>query len=58
MPFGFKSANEKKAAEIEVAQAEAPKFEYVKWYGTPGLRALYFWCMILSLSSATTGFDG
>ncbi|CZR60860.1 related to hexose transporter protein [Phialocephala subalpina] len=47
-----------KAAELEVAQAEAPEFEQVTWYTDPGLRKLYFWCSILCVASATTGYDG
>lgn len=47
-----------KAAELEVAQAEAPEFEKVTWYTDPGLRKLYFWCSILCVASATTGYDG
>lgn len=40
------------------AQAEAPKFEKVHWASDPGLRKLYFWCAVLCVASATTGYDG
>jgi hypothetical protein len=45
-------------SELEVAQAEAPEFEKVNWYSDPGLRKLYFWCAVLCVASATTGYDG
>ncbi len=45
-------------SELEVAQAEAPEFEKVTWYSDPGLRKLYFWCAVLCIASATTGYDG
>ena len=47
-----------KAAELSVAQAEAPEFEKVTWYKDPGLRKLYFWAAVLCIASATTGYDG
>jgi hypothetical protein len=47
-----------KQTELEVAQAEAPEFENVVWYSDPGLRVLYFWCAVLCVASATTGYDG
>lgn len=47
-----------RGAQLEVAQAEAPEFEKVTWYRDPGLRKLYFWCTILCVASATTGYDG
>lgn len=47
-----------KGAQLEVAQAEAPDFEKVTWYQDPGLRALYFYCSVLCVASATTGYDG
>jgi hypothetical protein len=43
---------------LESAQAEAPEFEKVTWYSDPGLRKLYFWCAVLCVASATTGYDG
>jgi hypothetical protein len=49
---------DQKAAELEVAQAEAPEFEQVTWYSDPGLRKLYFWAAVLCIASATTGYDG
>ncbi len=45
-------------SELEVAQAEAPEFEKVNWFSDPGLRKLYFWCAVLCVASATTGYDG
>ncbi|KAI8635503.1 general substrate transporter [Xylariaceae sp. FL1651] len=40
------------------AAEEAPKFEHVSWYKEPGLRKLYFYAFVLSIASATTGYDG
>lgn len=45
-------------SEVEVAQAEAPKFEHVTWYKEPNMRKLYFYVAVLSVASATTGYDG
>src|ERR1700712_1904719 len=45
-------------AALDAAQAEAPEFEKVTWYSDPGLRKLYFWCAVLCVASATTGYDG
>lgn len=45
-------------SEVEVAQAEIPKLEEVKWWREPGLRRLYFWASVLCVASATTGYDG
>jgi hypothetical protein len=50
--------SKRKVAEIEVAQAEAPKFEHVNWLSNPGLRKLYFYAAVLCVASATTGYDG
>jgi hypothetical protein len=44
--------------EQEVALAEVPELEKVKWWSDPGLRKLYFWAAILCVASATTGYDG
>ncbi|KAG7131026.1 Lactose permease like protein [Verticillium longisporum] len=49
---------EKPNGQETVAQEEAPKFERVVWHKDPGLRKLYFYCIILSISSAATGYDG
>jgi hypothetical protein len=46
------------AADIEVAQAEAPHLARVNWRSDPGLRKLYFWAFIICIASATTGYDG
>ena len=47
-----------KAQEVAIAQAEAPELEYVNWRKDPGLRKLYFYCAIICVASATTGYDG
>ncbi|KAJ8113391.1 hypothetical protein OPT61_g4468 [Boeremia exigua] len=47
-----------KAADVEIAQAEAPRLERVDWKSDPGLRKLYFWAFIICIASATTGYDG
>lgn len=44
-------------AQAQTAQAEAPQFERVIWWKDSGLLKLYFWCAILMVSSASTGFD-
>jgi hypothetical protein len=41
-----------------IAQEEAPEFERVQWSKDPGLRKLYFYCIVLCVASATTGYDG
>lgn len=46
-----------KLAQVQAAQAEAPKFEKVIWWKEPGLRRLYMWCAVLMTVSASTGFD-
>ena len=45
-------------AEVEVAQAEAPRFERVSWTREPHLRKLYLMSIVLMVASATTGYDG
>ncbi|KAI2633342.1 general substrate transporter [Xylaria nigripes] len=40
------------------AADEAPQFQKVTWYKDPGLRKLYFYCLVLCIASATTGYDG
>lgn len=47
-----------KAADLEVAQAEAPHLARVNWRSDPGLRKLYMWAVVICLASATTGYDG
>ncbi|KAI6383267.1 hypothetical protein MCOR25_000186 [Pyricularia grisea] len=47
-----------RTAELEVAQAEAPRFEHVVWYKEPHLRKLYVCAAVLMVASATTGYDG
>lgn len=51
---------EKKAGgdNVAVAQDEAPSFEKVNWWKEPGLRKLYWHAFVLSVASATTGYDG
>jgi len=43
---------------LEQAQAEAPMFEHVNWKTQPHMKKLYFWCTVLCVASATTGYDG
>lgn len=43
---------------VDIAQAESPRFEKVTWYKEPHLRNLYFLSIFLLVGSATTGFDG
>ena len=43
---------------IEIARAEAPRFEKVNWKKEPHLRNLYFMSIFLMVASATTGYDG
>lgn len=55
----FLSGKQQKSTEARIqAQEEAPEFEHVVWYKDPGLRILYWHCFILSVSSASTGYDG
>jgi hypothetical protein len=48
----------KKAADVELAQAEAPHLARVNWRSDAGLRKLYMYCGIICVASATTGYDG
>lgn len=43
---------------VNVAKAEAPKFDHVQWTKEPHLRKLYFMSAFLLIASATTGYDG
>lgn len=52
--FGAKAHED----DLQVAQAEAPRFEYVDWKKEPHLRKLYALSLVLMLGSATTGYDG
>jgi hypothetical protein len=52
--FGRKAAKE----NVEIAQAEAPRFEKVDWKREPHLRNLYLMSFFLLVGSATTGYDG
>jgi MFS family permease len=47
-----------KKGDLEVAQAEAPEFEKVYWWKDPNMKRLYFYCSVLLIASATTGYDG
>ena len=58
-PGGVKHLVQSNVEEnIDIARAEAPKFERVTWYKEPHLRKLYFLSIFLLVGSATTGFDG
>jgi sugar porter (SP) family MFS transporter len=46
------------SADVQVAQAEAPKFKKVQWTKEPHLRRLYLSAIVLMVASATTGYDG
>jgi sugar porter (SP) family MFS transporter len=43
---------------LEIARADAPRFEKVYWTKEPHLRNLYFMSIFLMVASATTGYDG
>lgn len=58
MAIGIISQKAPRKEEIANAQEEAPEFERVDWKRDPGLRKLYFYCFILCVASATTGYDG
>ncbi|CAN8097741.1 unnamed protein product [Discula destructiva] len=45
-------------AALDVARAEAPRFEKVTWYREPHLRKLYAMSLVLMIASSTTGYDG
>lgn len=40
------------------AQEAAPELPFVSWSKSPNMRKLYFYCAILCVCSATTGYDG
>ena len=55
------AALQKRAAKSDAtahAQEEAPELESVDWTKDPGLRKLMFYCLVLSIGSSTTGYDG
>lgn len=56
-PIGSKAPTSDRVT-IEVAQAQAPRFEKVIWYKEPHLRKLYTLMVFLLIASATTGYDG
>lgn len=47
-----------KKHDVEEAQAAAPEIPKVKWTASANMRKLYFYCIILCVCSATTGYDG
>ena len=49
--------NEKKERAEEV-RAAGPEIPHVQWTKSPNMRKLYFYCGILCVASATTGYDG
>ncbi|OLN87012.1 Lactose permease 18 [Colletotrichum chlorophyti] len=51
-------ASQTVADNVEIARAEAPRFEKVYWTKEPHLRKLYFSTIFLMVASATTGYDG
>ncbi|KAL3962866.1 hypothetical protein ACCO45_004389 [Purpureocillium lilacinum] len=54
-PGGVKHLVQSNVEEnIDIARAEAPKFERVTWYKEPHLRKLYFLSIFLLIGSATT----
>jgi len=58
MHIAVADTRDAKKQSLAAAQAEAPEFEEVHWLSDPGLRRLYFWCAVLCVASATTGYDG
>ncbi|KAM5342786.1 hypothetical protein ACJ41O_013752 [Fusarium nematophilum] len=57
-PVGSRANVHTSRVPLEVAQAEAPKFQKVIWYKEPHLRKLYILSIFLLVASATTGYDG
>jgi hypothetical protein len=51
----FKRPNQ---ANVVEAQEAAPELPPVSWTKSPNMRKLYFYCIILCVCSATTGYDG
>ncbi|OOQ89572.1 sugar transporter [Penicillium brasilianum] len=45
-------------SKVEVARAEVPHLDQVKWWQEKGLWRLYLWASVLCVASATTGYDG
>lgn len=45
-------------ANIIEAREAAPEIPKVQWTKLPNMRKLYFYCVILCVCSATTGYDG
>ncbi|KAF4966224.1 hypothetical protein FSARC_6109 [Fusarium sarcochroum] len=57
-PVGSRAPAHTDLAPIDIAQAEAPRFQKVIWYKEPHLRKLYTLVIFLLIASATTGYDG
>ncbi|KAF5025770.1 hypothetical protein F66182_2103 [Fusarium sp. NRRL 66182] len=57
-PIGSKAPTHSDRVPLDIAQAEAPRFEKVIWYKEPHLRRLYTIIIFLLIASATTGYDG
>jgi len=51
----FKRAEQTAVVE---AQEAAPDLSRVSWTKSANMRKLYFYCMVLCVCSATTGYDG
>ena len=49
------ATNKETVAEVRAA---APKFDRIKWSQSKNMRKLYFYCIVLCVCSATTGYDG
>lgn len=47
-----------RSEKVAEAQAAAPDIPKVDWKKSPNMRKLYFYCVILCVCSATTGYDG
>jgi len=56
MAPNFKNAGN--TARVAEVQAAAPEIPRVKWTASSNMRKLYFYCIILCVCSATTGYDG
>jgi len=47
-----------KTEAVHEAQAAAPQIPRVDWKKSPNMRKLYWYCIVLCVCSATTGYDG
>ncbi|KAK4945933.1 hypothetical protein LTR10_015026 [Elasticomyces elasticus] len=50
--------NQAARSRVAEVQAAAPDIPRVQWTKSPNMRKLYFYCIILCVCSATTGYDG